>query len=132
MRAAFALLWVLALGPSVALGQTIKREPSAWYEALSKEFRNPSLRVQVGTGRFGPGIAAVFGDSQAVSSSWEVQQPLAKEVAKFILAHVDSTPPLGVVNVAYEFPHFAGPNVLRVFRFLPPAPGDTLADAIMQ
>jgi hypothetical protein len=55
---------------------------------------------------------------------------LAKVIAAYILAHVDSTPPLGVVNVAYELPHFAGPNLLRTFRFFPPATGDTLADAI--
>ena len=103
--------------------------PGAWHTALSQAFRNPSLRVQVGTGRFGPMIAAIFQDSAAMRRSWLEQAAAAKEVARYIFAHSDSTPPLGVVNVAYEDPGFEGFHRAHVYRFLPPARGDTLADA---
>jgi hypothetical protein len=129
-RPPIGIVCLLGIAASCTQAQTIERQPSAWYEALRSQFHNPSLRVQVGTGRFGPVIAAVFGDSMAVSRPWVEQQQLAKVVARYILAHVDSAPPLGVVNVGYELPHFAGPNVLRIFRFFPPAKGDTLADAL--
>ena len=101
-----------------------------WYERLSTAFANPSLRIQLGTGRFGPVIVAVFQDSLALQRPWAVQEPLAKKVAAYIFAHADTSPRLGVVNIGYEQPRFAGQNTVRLFRYFPPFPGDTLADAI--
>ena len=128
-RFRLVLTFGIVTSPLPLRAQEVPREPGAWYAVLSKEFGNPSLRVTVGTGRYGPVIAAIFGDSVGLSRPWTDQQRLAKPIAAFIFAHAGA-PPLGVVNIGYELPHFGGANVLRVLRYLPAGAGDTLLDAL--
>ena len=81
-------------------------QPSAWFSALSEEYHNSFVQVQVGTGPEGPVVKAVFEDSVAA----------AQAVAHYILAHAAAPPKLGLIVVGWRW-KVDGVPTAQTFRF---------------
>jgi hypothetical protein len=91
-------------------------QPSAWFTALSEEYHNSFVQVQVGTGPEGPVVKAVFEDSVAAALPFDQQEAAAQAVAHYILAHAAAPPKLGLMVVGWRW-KVDGVPTAQTFRF---------------
>jgi len=123
MRALIPLMLVAVSCASPATRSSIDSPPAVaadnidWFDVLSREFDNGSLRILQGARPDGPVLGAIFQDSARMGQSREEQEKAAWAIAKFIFQHSADKQPVAEVTVGFEYPGFAGPNSVVTFRY---------------
>lgn len=103
---------------SAAFAQTpVPFEPGAWYAALSEQYHNNFIQVQVGKAPEGAVVKAIFEDSLTAAMPLDQQEDAARAVARYVLSRATAQPRIALIVVGWRH-QVGGIPMSQTFRFL--------------